>query len=233
MSEEQAISEIINWCTGLNTNYLNNLVPTLQFPAVCSTIQNNRLIWDHNENPHTESSQSGLVTAVQDIRDLSLEKSPPSTDGAIGDNAVKYCCTIFNTQKKKQDVINAKEDYDIALQRAEATRDPASKVSRYGTNFAFGKPLRFSTIPYLIAISIFFLLLGLAFYMQLGGISISISSSGPSKFAELVSAFKSSWSDSAGSFKIILILISVVVGAAAYYGASKLSEYAKEKKTNE
>ena len=226
----EAEKEIINWCQGLNTYYTGN-DETYKFPAICKKIvsqSNPALQFDVNEYPVVdennlaiENGPSWLSNQISIMAGLPIL---PSSD-TIMLNAMRYCCTVNNNIKKKEDLLKAKQDFEISSKRVEVTREPAANISRYGTHFAFGKPLRFSTIPFLIAISIFFLVISLGILMEVGGTRISISSSGPSFFSQFIETFTSSWSQTESSFKIGLIAISVLVGAVGYYGADKLREY--------
>ena len=223
MSDSQAITEIINWCDGLNTYITDD---NNKFPKVCSLTTNNKLTYDLNENPPF-SNEAGSVSTLNSIR--SIDNPNPISKDNLELLSLRYCCTIHNTEKKKKQVLNAKQDFEIASKRAEVTRDPASHISRYGTHFAFGKPLRFSSIPYLLTLIIFFFILSIGILLESSGQKISITSSGPSWFGNFISTFTSSWSQSEGSFKISLIVISILVGAVGYYGAEKLKEYISSK----
>lgn len=230
----EAEKEIINWCGGLNDYYKPvNPDDSFKFPKVCEKVvgvENLALEFDVNENPTTDPAGRTIVNGPLWLVDEIKQIISTSPNEVIARNSLRYCCTAYNNIQKKQAVVNAKQDYEVSLKRAEATRDPAANISRYGTHFAFGKPLRFSTVPYLIAISIFFLVLGIGLLLEITGTSVQISTSGLSSSGGLIESFKSSWSQTTGSFKIILILISIVVGAVGYYGADKLKEYAQSKK---
>ncbi len=235
MSDSEALNEIFSFCENLNQkltddgtqNYRSNL-----FPKICeSTIRqvepgptSNALYFDVNENPRHDF-EVGPLSLLSSIKNIDSMQLGATSKEDLTKIARQYCCTIYNANKKKEAALNAKQDYEIASKRAEVTRDPATSVSRYGTHFAFGKPLRFSSIPYLLTISIFFFILSIAILLEISGRTISISSSGPSWFSNFLSAFTSSWSQSASSFKVSLIVLSVVVGAIGYYGAEKLKEY--------
>jgi hypothetical protein len=243
MSNSEALKEILNFCENLNQrmtddksdDYKNSL-----FPKVCertvaqedSSKTSNALYFDVNENP-SSPTEAGAISLLQAIKNIDTPSGTTTTTGDLTKIARQYCCTIYNANKKKEAAINAKQDYEIALKRAEVTRDPATSVSRYGTHFAFGKPLRFSSIPYLLTIIIFFSILSIGILLEISGRTVSISSSGPSWFSNLLSAFSSSWSQSDSSFKLILIVISVLVGAIGYYGAGKLREYLESNTTTQ
>lgn len=226
----EAEKEIINWCDGLNTYYTGNDA-TYKFPAICGksvSLSNPALQFDVNEYPIEDENNFTIVNGPSWLSNqISILAGLPTipSSNAIMPKAIRYCCTVHNNIKKKEELIKAKQDFEISSTRVEVTREPAANVSRYGTHFAFGKPLRFSTIPFLIAISIFFLVISIGILMQIGGMQISISSSGPSFFSTLIETFKNSWSQTESSFKIGLIAISVAVGAVGYYGADKLREY--------
>lgn len=138
----------------------------------------------------------------------------------LKDRTFQFCCAYEAKLKLNTDYQQILQDYGTAKARIESVRNPAGDLQDKGTTFPFGKPLRSDSVPFLIAFSIVFLIIGLGLLLQVGNIKLAYSappSYGPSIIDILYEQFQQT------SYVVFLITVlgSFAAAGGIYYAILK------------
>lgn len=173
------------------------------------------------------TSSSDILQLIATIKNNS-ESGPSTTIPASGQTslqtaAMKFCCTLQNNNRVKTELLNAKEHLAIAQTRAKSTQNPGKDISAMGFKFPLGRPLRPTSVPFLIGFILFFIIISFALLLNLGSIQISYTS-GSSSYgygSRILSTLRESYYNSSWITIIIVSLVSMGIGAGIYYGVNK------------
>jgi hypothetical protein len=182
------------------------------FPDFCSSVSSSdilQLIATIKNNTESSSSTSKSVLA--------------SSATQLQTAATQFCCTLQNNNTLKSELLKAKEHLAIAQTRAKSTQNPAKDISAMGFKFPLGRPLRPTSVPFLIGFIFFFIIMSFALLLNLGSIQISYTS-GSSSYgfvSRILSTLRESYYNSSWITIIVVSLVSMGIGAGIYYGANK------------
>jgi hypothetical protein len=203
------------FCTNFNT-YQDT---ARQYPSSCPT--NDSLKQKTFQEVSRNLQEIAALKSQIDTRDSSwLAANLPNLSSTLRQNVFDFCCLYDAKQRLHTDYQQTLSDYTTAKGRIESVRDPASQIQDKGTTVPFGRPLRSDSVPFVLAFSFLFMILGLGLLLQIGNIKLAYSSPpsyGPGLFDILAEQFQQT------SLPVFAITIvgSFVAAGGIYYGISK------------
>jgi hypothetical protein len=209
------MSDWKTFCTNFNT-YQDT---ARQYPSSCPT--NDSLKQKTFQEVSRNLQEIAALKSQIDTHDSSwLAVNLPTLSTSLRQNVFDFCCLYDAKQRLHTDYQQTLSDYTTAKARVESVRDPASEIQNKGTTVPFGRPLRSDSVPFVLAFSFVFMILGLGLLLQIGNIKLAYSSPasyGPGLFDILAEQFQQT------SLPIFAITIvgSFVAAGGIYYGISK------------
>jgi len=180
------------------------------FPDFCSSVSSSDILQ--------------LITTIKNNTENNRSKSVTQSGAtALQTAAMQFCCTLQNNNTLKSELLNAKEHLAIAQTRAKSTQNPGKDISAMGFKFPLGRPLRPTSVPFLIGFILFFIIMSFALLLNLGSIQISYTS-GSSSYgfgSRILSTLRESYYNSSWITIIVVSLVSMGIGAGIYYGVNK------------
>jgi len=180
------------------------------FPDFCSSVSSSDILQ--------------LITTIKNNTENNISKSVPQSGAtALQTAAMQFCCTLQNNNTLKSELLNAKEHLAIAQTRAKSTQNPGKDISAMGFKFPLGRPLRPTSVPFLIGFILFFIIMSFALLLNLGSVQISYTS-GSSSYgfgSRILSTLRESYYNSSWITIIVVSLVSMGIGAGIYYGVNK------------
>jgi len=191
--------------------YTPSGVATVQsFPDFCSSVSSSDILQ--------------LITTIKNNTENNRSKSVPQSGATpLQTAAMQFCCTLQNNNTLKSELLNAKEHLAIAQTRAKSTQNPGKDISAMGFKFPLGRPLRPTSVPFLIGFILFFIIMSFALLLNLGSVQISYTS-GSSSYgfgSRILSTLRESYYNSSWITIIVVSLVSMGIGAGIYYGVNK------------
>jgi hypothetical protein len=180
------------------------------FPDFCSSVSSSDILQ--------------LITTIKNNTENNRSKSVPHSSATpLQTAAMQFCCRLQNNNTLKSELLNAKEHLAIAQTRAKSTQNPGKDISAMGFKFPLGRPLRPTSVPFLIGFILFFIIMSFALLLNLGSVQISYTS-GSSSYgfgSRILSTLRESYYNSSWITIIVVSLVSMGIGAGIYYGANK------------
>ena len=146
------------------------------------------------------------------------ETQRANTEMALKERVRDFCCAMEIRDSSNQRLKQSQEDYNVAKSRVESIRNPATNITRYGTTFPLGRPLRSDSVPVLFFFTFFFLLLTIGMILNLNHVVLIWNRPvGISLFQQIYESFaQASW-----MYNLLLIAGSFALAFGIYYGISK------------
>lgn len=132
-----------------------------------------------------------------------------------------FCCTYKAKKELQTRAERVKTEFSTAKHRADVTRDPAADINDNGTTFPFGRPLRTSSVLFLLIAIALFTILSLALLLDLGNVQLLYRSSANVGAPSMLSRFIDSFRQSSWLFLITLVAISGGIATGIYFAIAK------------
>lgn len=209
------MSDWKTFCTEFNT-YQDT---TASYPGSCPTNDSlkNKSLEEVSETIQAISNLKGKLDS-HDSSWITTNLGTLST--SLKQQVFNFCCLYDAKLQLHTEYKQILQDYNTAKARVESIRDPATGIQDKGTTFPFGRPLRSDSVPFVLAFSFIFLIVGLGLALQIGNVKLAYAapeSYGPSIFEILREQFQQT------SFLVvaIIVVVSMAVAGGIYYGISK------------
>jgi hypothetical protein len=143
----------------------------------------NKLFPSQCDRQSSTKTTEEILQLVSDIAKLKGDLDRGG-DSYINDNATtlsntiknqvqSFCCVMNARKTAEQQLQDAKEEYAVAQGRVKSLRKPEADISSFGTRVPFGRPLRTDSVPFLLAVTITFIILSLGMILNLSSIQIA------------------------------------------------------------
>lgn len=176
---------------------------------------------------NSDASVSKLMELAAKVKELKTASAASGfaylegTQGTELKTAMRdYCCAMWVRKNYEDQLSQAKQDYQIAKQRAESLRNPPADVSYKGTIVPLGRPLRPDSVPVLLSVTFIFFIVALGLLLNMQNIQFTLTKTGPGLTSVLLQVFDS-YRQTPLSVLGLTIVGAAAVAGGIFYGILK------------
>ena len=184
------------------------------YPTSCDPVTAKRSLKDILElssNIKVENQQLASINIFNETQKANAELS-------LKEKVRDFCCAMEIRESSNQRLKQSQEDYNVAKARVESIRNPATDLTRYGTTFPLGRPLRSDSVPVLFFFTFFFLLLTIGMILNLNHVVLIWNRP---MGINIIQQIYDSFAQASWMYNLLLITGSFALAFGIYYGISK------------